>query len=203
MRELYSCERATDGLRVAGGTDRGLARSLLRKAGLDETDEAIEAVIASYLRHLAVVLETHRYRPIGDVAGAVATLRGRGAVVGLATGNVRAGARLKLASAGLGSSFELAHGGFGCDAEPRAEIVRMAISRCSQDAPVGAPVVVVGDTESDVRAGRAVGARVIGLARNAQAHEELTAAGADAIVDACGEGLVHAIFRSIEASATA
>src|SRR5208282_4987070 len=115
------------GLRVAGGTDRALARALLRRAGEAEGEESIERVIGSYLGHLEVILETRRYRPIGDVARAVSALREGGAVVGVATGNVRRGARLKLASAGLAETFFLDYGGFGCDAEIRPEIVRVAI----------------------------------------------------------------------------
>ena len=34
MRDLYALEEATKGLRVAGGTDRALARSLLARAGV-------------------------------------------------------------------------------------------------------------------------------------------------------------------------
>jgi phosphoglycolate phosphatase len=195
MRDLYAVEGASRGVRVAGGTDRALARALIERLGVAD-DEAIERVIASYLEHLAVVLKTRRYRPVGDVAGAVATLRARGARVGVATGNVRAGARLKLASAGLASTFDLSMGGFGCDAEPRAEIVRIAAERCGAEPADGAcapRIVVVGDTEQDVRAARAVGARIVGVAMSAAAHRELAAAGADAIVRTCGDELVNAI----------
>jgi phosphoglycolate phosphatase-like HAD superfamily hydrolase len=52
----------------------------------------------------------------------------------------------------------------------------------------------VGDTERDVEAGRAIGARVIGVARDDEARSELARAGADAIVDACGEALVRQIL---------
>jgi len=195
MRELYALEHATDGLRVAGGTDRALARAMIARIGSAD-DDAIERVIASYVRHLAAVLETRRYQPVGDVAPAVEALRRRGAVVGVATGNVRAGARLKLASAGIATTFDLALGGFGCDAEPRAEIVRIAAERCAtsvgQDV-AGTRVVVVGDTEHDVRAGRAIGARVVGVAMSDAARLELESAGADAIVSTCGDELVAAV----------
>lgn len=194
MLELYAFERATEGLRVAGGTDRALARALLLRAGAQQDDAAIERVIASYLRHLEAVLQARRYRPVGDVAGAVGELRKGGAVIGLGTGNVRAGARLKLASAGLSVTFHLEHGGFGCDAEPRATILRKAIERCTDPGRANAPVVVVGDTEHDVRAGHAVGARVVGVAKDDEAKSELRNAGADAIVDACGDALVRAIL---------
>lgn len=208
MSELHAVEDATDGLRLAGGTDRALVRSMLERSRIGEgegRDAAIAGVLEAYLVHLAAVLRTRRYRPVGDVAGTVATLRGRGVVVGVATGNTRGGARLKLASAGLSSVFDLAMGGFGCDAEPRAEIVRVAVERCVAgaagtpgiaDTRGGVDLVVVGDTEHDVRAARAVGARVVGVAATARARLELEAAGADAIVDACGEALVSAVLAA-------
>ena len=196
MRDLYALEGATKGLRVAGGTDRALARAMLQPLGAAD-DDAIERVLACDVGHLESVLQARRYRPVGDVAAVVEALRARGAVVGVATGNVRAGARLKLASAGLLTTFDLASGGFGCDAEPRAEIVRIAAERCARtrgDNAAGASLVVIGDTEHDVRAGRAVGARVVGVALTEAARVELEAARADAIVSTCGDELVNAVW---------
>lgn len=193
MRELYALEGATSGLRVAGGTDRALARALLLRVGVGDDEGAIDRLLDSYLGHLRAVLETRRYRQVGDVTRTVSVLRERGAVVGMATGNVKSGAQLKLASAGLSSTFHLAHGGFGCDAEPRMDIVRVAVERCAPRQET--QVVVIGDTEHDVRAGRAVGARVIGVATDALARAELEAAGADAIVDSCNDALVREALR--------
>lgn len=201
MHELHGIERATEGLRLAGGTDRAFARVMLRKAGAPEDEPSIERVLDAYVEHLKSELVTRRYRPIGDVDVAVSALQRRGAVVGVGTGNVRAGARLKLESAGLDALFDLHRGGYGCDAEPRADILRLAVERCRAGAgwSVGeAEVVVVGDTEHDVRAARAIGAKVVGLAVSAREHAELAAAGADVIVDACGERLVDAVFQEAD-----
>src|SRR5580692_11620092 len=82
MKDLHAFDRATEGIRVAGGTDRGLARAMLRRASADESDASIERVIARYLGHLETILLTERYRPIGDVALAVRMLEERSAVVG-------------------------------------------------------------------------------------------------------------------------
>jgi phosphoglycolate phosphatase-like HAD superfamily hydrolase len=193
MRELHDVEAATHGLRLAGGTDRALARAMLQRAGVTDDEEAIASILARYVAHLTSVLSTRRYRPIGPVARTVEQLRARGVLVGLATGNTRDGAHLKLSSAGLREAFDLARGAYGCDAEARAEIVRLAAHRCGA-AERGASVVVVGDTEHDVRAGRAIGARVVGVAASAASLDELRAAGADAIVEECDEALVDAIF---------
>jgi phosphoglycolate phosphatase len=192
MRSLYAFERATDGIRLAGGTDRALARAMLQRAQATDDEAAIARVLASYVTYLEDALRTRRYRPIGNVAGTVERLQALGAVVGVATGNTRDGARLKLASAGLGATFELSRGAYGCDAEVRAEIVRLAAVRCG--ARDGEAVVVVGDTERDVYAGRAIGARVVGIATNDAARRELREAGADAIVETCSEALVDAIL---------
>jgi phosphoglycolate phosphatase len=195
MRDLHGLERATDGFRLAGGTDQGLARSMLLRAGLADDREAIARVLAAYVVRLEAILQTRRYRPIGDVAGVVAALRARGALVGVATGNVVEGASLKLASAGLHATFDLARGGFGGDAELRADIVRIAAARCLDAVAVRATeVVVIGDTEHDVRAARAIGARVVGVAATEGSRAELEAAGADAIVEACDDALVTAVL---------
>lgn len=197
MSELYAIERATDGIRVAGGTDRALARAMLQRARATDDEAAIARVLATYVMHLEAVLRTRRYEPIGDVAGAVERLQARGAVVGLATGNTRDGARLKLGSAGLGATFDMARGAYGCDAEARAEIVRLAAARCGAGEGDSSGVVVVGDTDLDVRAGRAIGARVVGVATNEASLNELRAAGADAIVESCGDALVAAVLEQL------
>jgi phosphoglycolate phosphatase len=192
MLELYALEHATEGLRVAGGTDRALARALLARAGCFDDEGAIDGLLGVYVKHLEAILRTRRYHPVGDVAGTVTTLRAAGARVGAATGNLRAGAKLKLASAGLASVFDLAWGAYGDDAEPRSEIVRLAADRCG--ATSGAEVVVVGDTEHDARAARAIGARIVGVATSPRARAELIEAGVEAIVDACGDDLVQAVL---------
>jgi phosphoglycolate phosphatase-like HAD superfamily hydrolase len=195
MRDLYGKERATDGLRIAGGTDRALVRAMLERGGVAVDAAALTRVLDAYLARLEEILRTRRYRPIGEVARSVEVLRARGAVVGVATGNARRGAALKLASAGLGDSFDLRLGAYGCEVEPRAEIVRLAAERCgARDGVV--EVVVVGDTDHDVMAGRAVGARVVGVAMpgSATARAELEAAGADVIVDGCSDALVDAVL---------
>lgn len=182
-------EDHTIGLRFAGGTDRAIARAILERGGLPFDEPNVTRLLDAYLRELERELGRRSYRPLGDVAGAVAALASAGACVGIATGNVRAGARLKLASAGLADVFTLERGGYGCDHELRPEVVRAAIARCGG----GDVVVVVGDTEHDVTAARAVGAKAVGVAMNESSRRELEAAGADVIVAACGAELIEAV----------
>jgi HAD superfamily hydrolase (TIGR01549 family) len=188
-RELYGRD-LTEGVRFAGGTDFAIARVMLERAGAPHSQEAVDALLDRYVLHLEDELTRRKYRAVGDVARAVAECTARGACVGIATGNTRKGAALKLKSAGLEGVFVLDRGGYGCDHELRPEVVRKAIERCGG----GDDVVVVGDTEHDVSAARAVGARAIGVAVNEPTRRELEKAGADAIVPACDDALVAAIF---------
>jgi len=193
MRELYGLESASTGVPFAGSTDKTIMRALFEKANLVLDDASFDRALAAYLRCLQDEMTRRPYVAIGDVKATVEECARRGARVGIATGNVREGAAIKLASAGLADVFDLDRGGYGCDAEPRADIVRRAIARCSnEDSSV--EVIVVGDTRHDVAAGRAVGARVVGVANTAESRRELEEAGADAIVDTCGPSLVERLF---------
>ena len=194
MLELFGVDRASEGVRFAGGTDRAIVRALLSKVGrAHEADAHVDRALEVYLRHLTNVVTTRPYRPIGDVARTVADCAERGACVGLATGNVRSGAQVKLRSAGLADVFSLDRGGYGCDGELRPDILRAAVERCG-GARSECEVVVVGDTMHDVTAARAIGARVVGVGTSDEARSELRSANADAIVSACGVELVAAIF---------
>jgi phosphoglycolate phosphatase-like HAD superfamily hydrolase len=99
--------------------------------------------------------------------------------VGLGTGNLREGARIKLERAALAHHFTF--GGFGCDHEHRPTIVRIGAERGA--ARLGRPleacrVVVVGDTPRDVEAARAIGADSVTVETSGIAAAVLRAAGA-------------------------
>jgi len=87
--------------------------------------------------------------------------------LGVATGNIRAGAEAKLAAAGLDRWFLL--GGYGCDSAVRAELVAAAIARAGD----ATDVIVVGDTIHDIAAARACGATVCAVATGTDSAEQL------------------------------
>jgi phosphoglycolate phosphatase-like HAD superfamily hydrolase len=104
-----------------------------------------------------------------------------GALVGLGTGNVEAGARLKLARTGYGHLFRF--GGFGTDGPDRAAVLRKGIERARGLIPGvaenPADAWVVGDSVRDVEAAKAVGATSVAIAAGWQSIEVLRAAGPD------------------------
>jgi phosphoglycolate phosphatase-like HAD superfamily hydrolase len=196
MRDLFGIPDATEGIRLAGATDRGVVTRMLECAGAMADERSISRVFSRYIEHLEHLLETRRYRTIGSVRSTVADLGERGAAVGIGTGNVRQGARLKLRAAGLENVFDLDRGGYGCDSAIRAEIIALAIRRCGVTPET--PVLVVGDTRHDVDAARAVGAQAIGVATTHEAFAELSEAGADCIFEECGSDLVSYVLSLSE-----
>ena len=95
----------------------------------------------------------------------------------LLTGNTEAGAAAKLAHYGLAGRFD--GGAFCSGVDDREAIARRARAlveeRFGPQVP-GERIYVVGDTAHDVRCGKAIGARTVGVASGPVAYEELEAA---------------------------
>jgi phosphoglycolate phosphatase-like HAD superfamily hydrolase len=102
--------------------------------------------------------------------------------LGLVTGNVEAGARIKLTGAGLRGYFRF--GGYGSDSEDRTTLIRIGIERGSRlvaPDPVRASFVI-GDTPLDIVHGRAAGACVIAVASARYTMSDLGACNPDLLV---------------------
>lgn len=168
-------------LTFAGGTDRGIARQGLECAGIEATKEVVDRVLDTYVEYLVDALrETPEYTVFAGAVDLLDELSGRaGFAVGLGTGNIERGARIKLARGELNDYFDF--GGFGCDAEQRGELIRMGASRGAARLGVSlveCRVLVIGDTTRDVAAARAIGAECLGVATGGASRAELAAFGA-------------------------
>ncbi len=180
----------------AGRTDPQIARDILVATGVDEpSKDMIDAFVACYVRHLHAGIHARPYVAIGRVREAVQALRARGAVVGLGTGNVRAGAETKLTSAGLGDLFNFDLGGYGDDASTRADVLRIGAERC--DPSRSLPVIVVGDTPHDVRAAIDIGAQCVAVPTGTYKAEALVEAGAHRLLEALDATLVDALSEML------
>lgn len=103
----------------------------------------------------------------------------RGAVLGLATGNIEMGGRVKLERGDLNRYFDF--GGFGSDAEDRTELVRKAAVRAADKNGGGLRpdyTFVIGDTPLDIDAGKRAGFKTVGVATGTYTVEQLLEAGA-------------------------
>ena len=178
--------RALAGVKLGGMTDRLILRAGFEAIGRTFSEELFNAVMDEYLQHLADEVEASKgYVVYEGVHEAVHACRAiPGSATGLGTGNIEAGARIKLKRSGLDELF--AFGGFGCDAEDRAELVEAGARRGAEALGVpraDARVVIIGDTPRDVYAAHAIGARCICVATGSYTFGELEAASADAVFD--------------------
>lgn len=174
----------------SGKTDPQIARELLTLHGLSaaEIDAGLVALWTAYLRELEVELARpgHRSSLMPGVALLLDALAERDGdvLLGLLTGNIEPGARLKLASVGLDGRFAL--GAYGSDAERRDELPAVAVARAEAHCGrrfEGADVIVIGDTPNDVTCGRSLGVLAVAVATGRHSAEELADAGADVVLD--------------------
>ena len=137
----------------AGRTDRAIVRDLLHVHDIADTPANFQKIFAGYLRRLPEYLQLHQGRVLPGISDLLQTLRKRtDVVVGLLTGNIRAGARAKLGYFGLFEHFTL--GGFGDLHFDRDDVAREALAEVRRH--VGEQVAleriwVIGDTPLDVR----------------------------------------------------
>lgn len=172
-----------DSVPYAGRTDAGIGPDLLRVHQLPDTPENYAKLSTAYLAHLPKFLQSIPGEICPGVMDLLPKLRSGGRVrLGLLTGNARAGAQAKLSHFGLWDYF--AFGGFG-DAHPnRDDVAKLAYQAACDHGPTDAERVwVIGDTPLDVQCARAIGAKVVAVATGWHSYEELSATGADLVLE--------------------
>ena len=198
---------ALSGLRLDGMTDRLIVREALAALGRPFDDALCDRVLETYVALLREEIRTPAFRVLPGVAELLDGLRRRGAPMGLCTGNVAEGARIKLSRGGLDAFFEWgadAICGFAADGEARERIVEAALRRAS--ARLGRPVapaeaLVIGDTPRDGEAARSAGVPVLAVATGRYGVEELAACGADRVVPSLEGPAVAALLAGWPGSA--
>ena len=171
--------------RFDGMTDRAIFRGGLDAIGEKADAATIDALIDLYLSLLVDEVErapAERYRLHPGMHRAVELASARAeCAVGLGTGNVKPGAKIKLDRVGIYERFRF--GGFGCDHEDRVELIRTGAQRGAAQLGVPLPecrVVVIGDTPKDVAAAKGIGAECVGVGTGSFTPAQLIESGADA-----------------------
>ena len=152
------------GVVAHGNTDIGILRDALALAGIPE---------AHWRPHLAdacdVMCREVRERRdqvcseiLPGVGNVLAHLRHRGAILGVATGNLRQIGAIKLERAGILDQFHFAS--FSDGLEYRSDVYRRAVAEARHLAGSQASICAVGDTPADIRAARDHGLCVIAVA---------------------------------------
>lgn len=198
MGALYGREDACRHFSFGGMTDRAIFRRGLEALGRPADDAAFERLLEAYLPILeeeVAKAEVYAVHP-GIVRALEAVTATPASAVGLGTGNVEAGARIKLSRVDLVRWFDF--GGYGSDHEDRAELIRTGAERGARR--LGVPrrdcrLVVVGDTPKDVDAAHAAGGECLAVATGTSSPDELRDAGADHVFeDLAAPGALDALL---------
>lgn len=193
-QKLFKLDNAMDGISPHGKTDPAIAREILRVRLGSADDNQIATVLESYISFLKEEVRTSAgYRVLPGIVPLLDELFGRQSVIlGLATGNLELGARIKLERGGLNRYF--AFGGFGSDSEDRTQLVRRAAEKASDKNGVSVDpsnIFVVGDTPLDIDAGKRAGFKTVGVATGSYSVDQLLASGADIAVQDLDQGRSH------------
>jgi len=181
--QLFGIPNAMQDIRPHGKTDPAIAREILRvrlnktAAEIGQIDSILD-VYLSYLKQEVQLSPNYRVLP-GIVSVLDESLSRNDVMLGLATGNIELGARIKLDRGELNPYFSF--GGFGSDSEDRTELVRKAAGKAA--ARSGKPIspsetYVIGDTPLDIDAGNRAGFKTVGVATGSYSIEELLDSGA-------------------------
>lgn len=129
-------------------------------------------------------------KPPVALAGArelLQSLAHEGAQVIFATGNSRNVAQLKLDFSGisqvLAASKIALKGGFGDQLTSKVEIASAALKEWQEAGFVARRRSIIGDSPSDMRAGRSLGLNCVGVCTGAWPRDDLLAAGANIVLD--------------------
>jgi phosphoglycolate phosphatase len=183
LRELFSIDNGFHGISMAGKTDTQIIKEGLIKHGIP-TNGTIDAVIKAYLNYLEKEINNDRkhVKPgIYEVLEELKPLQDLG--LGLLTGNIEQGARIKLEPFKLNDYFPT--GAFGSDDEDRNNLLPVALKRFEElfHRKIEADnCIVVGDTPRDVECAHIYGAMCIAVATGPYSYEALMKAGADYVV---------------------
>jgi len=205
LLDVFRTTGPIDSYRFCGRTDPEIARYLLTAAGVSE-DQLVSELPRLWDQYLANLEVEVKDRPPQVCPGVIELLEriesdGDRLVLGLLTGNIEPGARLKIDSSGLGFSRFLL-GAYGSDHEIRDQLPAVAVARAEAKTGhrfEGKSVVIVGDTPADIACGAQLGARSIAVATGLFTEEQLAACEPDFLFATLedAEAVMHAIGKEL------
>lgn len=187
-----------------GRSDRAIFPEMAEVLGVEAArfESGYTAFLDRYYANLEETVRTSSEgRVLPGVIPVLQALQGLAdTALGLLTGNLERGARIKLTGLGLMGYFRF--GGFAEDGVDRKDIALASYRRgCRQlDCEVPAERVwVVGDTENDIVAAKAHGFRAVGVATGGVPAQVLSAKGADMSFDTLENGFLKSVQSWLEA----
>lgn len=183
FRELFGIEDAFKNIKMAGRTDIQIMKEALSLYGLSDGNGRVNDVINQYLSNLRKEIDNPWKKVKPGVYEILDDLISKSIPLGLLTGNLETGAKIKLTPFRLQEYFPA--GAFGSDDEDRDKLLPIAVRKFSELGVNTSPerCIVIGDTPSDVRCAKVHNAFCIATATGPYRKEALAEAGADLVVE--------------------
>jgi len=168
----------------SGKTDPQIVRELVaEEIGPQRFEQGLPEALRLYLEELERGLLPGTVVPKPGISALLERLSAEPEVtLGLLTGNLERGARLKLAPPDYNRYFPF--GAFGSDSSDRYTLPQLAVERALAHTGrrfSGKTIVVVGDSVHDVACGRALGVKSVAVATGITSLERLAAEKPDAL----------------------
>jgi phosphoglycolate phosphatase len=176
-KEAAGFEISLTGVVLHGGTDTAILAEAFALAGIERErwEPKAEAILDTMRETVVGRRGEMQLWTMPAVEETLKHLADRGALLGLATGNLELIGWTKVEEVGLREWFRF--GGFSDRFEVRAEMVAHAAAKAREFLPEkpDASICVVGDTPRDIEAARANGLPVIAVATGNYSYETLAA----------------------------
>jgi phosphoglycolate phosphatase-like HAD superfamily hydrolase len=174
-----------DGVEIAGRTDVGIGRQILSKYHAPVNDKSVHSFLDLYVEFLEEELPRAKGRVLPGILELLEDAATTSDItLGLLTGNLERGAKLKLEHYDLWRFF--AFGAFADDHHDRNELGAFALSRARETTGIdfaAEQVDVIGDTGHDIACGKAFGARTIAVTTGPWSREQLAEREPDFLFD--------------------
>ncbi len=173
---VFGLQEAFADFDFGGRTDPWVLDLLCQRYGLDAPPARVDDFYAVYLEHLRRELHNPLAHTCPGIREAIAAFHTSPEVnQGLLTGNIVAGARVKLEHFDLWHYF--AFGAFADDAGERNRLGPIALERARHHLRLNglqpSDLIIIGDTPHDIACARAAGAHAVATATGGFTHDEL------------------------------
>ena len=183
--ELFSIRNAFQTIVMAGKTDMQILREGFELHAIDRSNGVIPEFYRIYVRYLKENMKSAGGHIKPGIREALRELQAQKEfVLGLLTGNIEEGARIKLEFFGLNDYFNI--GAFGNDNEDRDRLLPLAVDKLFKRDSLKvsfSDCIVIGDTPRDVSCSKPYGAFSVAVATGPYSASTLSAAGADVVLD--------------------
>jgi phosphoglycolate phosphatase len=181
---VLSISDAFAAITMDGKTDIQIIKEGLCVHGLPAGERIIFSIVSEYVKNLKQEMKKKTKHLMPGVHELLNALQKTdGCWLGLLTGNIQQGARIKLGAFNLNGYFPV--GAFGDDHEDRNMLLPVAIQKLNTAKGIGidfSDCIIVGDTPLDVQCAKPYGATSIAVATGPQGYDELLQTDADYVL---------------------